>query len=58
MSNQNIMTAQLSIPAENLGVVAALVAKLGGELIVDDEVMTVPPLRWIAAQRPRGLRSQ
>jgi DNA-binding transcriptional regulator YiaG len=44
MSNQGLMTAQLSIPAENLEVVAALVAKLGGELVLDDEVVTVPPM--------------
>jgi len=44
VNNQNIMTAQLSIPAENLEVVAALVAKLGGELTVDDEAVTVPPM--------------
>jgi len=52
------MTAQLSIPAENLGVVAALVAKLGGELIVDYEVMTVPPMpeEECIGRMLRGLR--
>ena len=44
MSNQGLMTAQLSIPVDNFEVVATLVAKLGGELVVDDEVMTVPPM--------------
>jgi DNA-binding XRE family transcriptional regulator len=44
MNSHNLMTAQLSIPVENLEVIAVLVAKLGGELIVDDEVVTVPPL--------------
>jgi len=58
MTHQGLMTAQLTIPAENLEVVAALVAKLGGELIVDDEVVTVPPMP--EEERPgrmlRGLR--
>ena len=44
MTNQSITTAQLSIPAENLEIVATLVAKLGGELMVDDELVVVPPM--------------
>jgi len=58
MGNQGLMSAQLSIPAENLEVLAALVAKLGGELIVEDEVVTVPAMP--EEDRPgrmlRGLR--
>jgi len=44
MNSQSLMTAQLSIPAENLEIVATLVAKLGGELMVDDELVVVPPM--------------
>lgn len=44
MSDQIITNAQLSIPAENFELVAALVSKLGGELTVGEDVVTVPPM--------------
>lgn len=59
MSSQLITNANLSIPAENFELVAALVAKLGGSLEVkDEEWITVPPMQ--EAERPgrmlKGLR--
>lgn len=45
MSTQLITNANLSIPAENFELVAALVSKLGGRLEVKDgELITVPPM--------------
>ena len=59
MNNQFITNVNLSIPAENFELVAALVAKLGGRLDVNDgELITVPPMP--EAERPglmlKGLR--
>ena len=45
MSSQMVTNANLSIPAENFELVAALVAKLGGKLEVKgEELITVPPM--------------
>jgi DNA-binding transcriptional regulator YiaG len=45
MNTQFITNASLSIPAENLELVAALVSKLGGRLAIkDEELVTVPPM--------------
>lgn len=58
MNNHLITTAQLNIPTESLALVAELVSRLGGQVVVDDSVITVPPMP--ESERPgrmlKGLR--
>jgi DNA-binding transcriptional regulator YiaG len=45
MNTQFLTNATLSIPAENLELIATLVSKLGGRLeIKDEELLTAPPM--------------
>ena len=58
MTFQTVTNAHLSIPAENFELVAALVSKLGGQVLLEDDEVLVPPMP--EAERPgrmlKGLR--
>lgn len=58
MNNQLVTTAHMSIPSESFALVAELVSKLGGQVVVEDKVITVPPMP--ESERPgrmlKGLR--
>ena len=45
MENTLISHARISVPSDCFELVSALVCRLGGQIIVDDDVVTIPPCR-------------
>ena len=44
MENTLISHARISVPSDCFELVSALVCRLGGQIIVDDDVVTIPPM--------------